>query len=203
MGKMSDSKSSRANVTMWDPMDLSGKRAEYTQDTIMDTIARAADEALMSAKKRYKKITALQQPFINYGRKALKDDSIKPFSQQFHRNVEEGGRSINRQMAARGMTESTVSGEQLTDMALSEATNEIARQHQNRMDKMKIGQYATTMLGQAGQQLGQSALNIGQAQGAGIESSFNAYGAQRAASMRSFGNAAQNIGNYYDNRNSG
>ncbi len=196
---MAMSTNKRSWSTFFDPLDIAGTRAKDTQDEMQDIIEASAREALASAKGRYAKVEALQRPFVQYGEEALQDTELKPFSQQYFRDLREGGRSINKGLAAKGMSESSFAGENLIDFGLDMANREIATQHQNRLQKMRIGQYASGMTGQAGQQLGSSAVNLAGGHAAGVEEGYNAFGAQRRASLQSAGNAMQSFGSYMDN----
>jgi len=193
------SKKHRMLSTIADPLDIFGERAEDTKEEVSDIINRAAQEAFESAEERYGQIKKLQKPFVEYGKQATEKDVTKPYSQQYQETLEEQGGALNRSLAARGLYDSSYAGEQLSNLALGAAQEEIARQHEDRLNKLKIGQMAAGTAGRGGAQFAGSAGKIGSQKGQGIQNAFQGFGAQRKASLASTGNMAQNFGKMMGN----
>lgn len=192
------SEGGRALNTIFDPLDLFGNRAEATQEEMGDIIMQAAREAFESAEGRYEDIKRLQEPFLEYGEEGLEQEYPQEFSERYERDLQEGSNALNRSLAARGLSKSSYAGEQLSDLGLGLTEQELARQHQNKLNKLKIGQMAAGTAGRGGAQFAGSTGDIAAQKGAGIQNAMNAFGNQRAASMQGAGNLFQNLGMWLD-----
>lgn len=139
-----------------DPLDIFGNRAQYTADTIAALQEQAAREGLAAQERNIAQFNALYSPYLEAGKQPLADlvamstgeYQFTP-SQGFTQGVEQGGRSIRRAMAARGLLDSSATQASLADLVNALTEKDVAQQAENKLRMIRTAQDASRLIGGA------------------------------------------------------
>ena len=188
-----------------DPMDLSGRRAKYTQDEI-DRIQREAAAGSVDAQQEMMRMqTEMQQPYYDASQNALSalltgatgqgDYEFTP-TNRYMSDLEQGQGAIDKQLSARGRRNSTYGHEQQGQFVSDLTGQETNRQQNQLLDLVKMRQGATSAMGGAYQQGGQNIGGIYNALGGMANQNQQAFGAQRQDSLNQAGTAIGGLSQY-------
>lgn len=135
-------------------------------ESAADTSAAATRDAAQVAQDVYKQTSANLKPYLEYGTSYL-PEMKKMLSGGYDMNespsaqyaLSQGTKTLNRQLAARGLSGSGQASTALGDMANSVAANDYQTRYNMLQNALQTGVAAATQTGNAGGQLSANAAN--------------------------------------------
>jgi len=186
--------------TIADPMDLSGNRADRTQDSIIGSQQAAADASMKELQDSYDKIKELYKPLEDAGREGLTQLNSQGFtpSDTYKNSLAVGERDLGRKLRAMGRYNSTFGSRQMGEFYQKSAQEEADRQYAPTLSLIQTGSGAVNAITGAGTTFGgatdKTLANLGQ----GMFNAAQNYGAQRQSSMNNAANTLSSMAQYYN-----
>lgn len=192
-----------------DPLDLFGARASQTQADINDIAYDSAQSGIDAQEEMRQIIAQYLEPYRQSGLDALGDfqrmattgQTSNALSPEYQWQQEQGMQNINRRLAAAGRRNSTYGGRVAADFLGQLGQEEASRQWGRNLDQIKLGMGAVNSLGGAAQNAGSNVNSLYGNLGNTVNASAQNYGANRAQSLTSAGNALSGAGAYWQYAN--
>jgi hypothetical protein len=193
---------------MLDPLDLFGGQARGTQEEISNIMRGSAQAGIDSQRAMMDQVNALYEPYRSASLDRLPDYQSMTTGGQMDINAspmyqyetEQGTRAINRQMAARGLFDSTARGSALSDFLLQAGQNEAGRQYGRQLDTQQMGTDAIHAIGGAGRTAGANVSSTYGNLGQGLNANMQMYGQNRQNAMNQGAGALYGLSNYLQQR---
>lgn len=190
-----------------DPMDVFGHRATQTEQEVSRIMTESTQAGIAAQEAQRERIREMYEPFYQSAvsgalpqLQAMAEGGEIDYtpSRLYEYQKGRGERNIRRQMAARGLSESSAQAEKLSEFRLGLAQEEMDRLYAGQLSRVQLGSGAADAVGAASRSLGGNVVGLYTGLGGGLSQAQQQYGQARQSAYQGLSSSLMGLAKYME-----